>query len=118
MQRTHFLRQWFNLSDAAMEGVLHDTPMFHEFEGLDAGEDDLSDESSIIRFRHLARSPQPELAKSGHLQRHAGSRGPALEERHGGRCHATRAGVLSGMFSSGKARFASCLRIYAQREHF
>ena len=49
----HFLQQWFNLSDPAMEEALYDTPMFREFAGLDMGEDHLPDESTILRFRHL-----------------------------------------------------------------
>ena len=53
MLRIHFLQQWFTLSDPAMEEALYDTPMFREFAGLDAGEDNLPDESTILRFRHL-----------------------------------------------------------------
>lgn len=53
MLRIHFLQQWFNLSDPAMEEALHDVPMFREFAGLDAGEDHLPDESTILHFRHL-----------------------------------------------------------------
>ena len=53
MLRIHFVQQWFNLSDPAMEEALYDTPMFREFVGLDAGEDKLPDESTILRFRHL-----------------------------------------------------------------
>lgn len=53
MLRIHFLQQWFNLSDPSMEEVLYDTPMFREFVGLDAGEDNLPDESTILRLRHL-----------------------------------------------------------------
>ena len=53
MLRVHFLQQWFNLSDPAMEEALYDTPMFREFAGLDMGEDNLPDESTILRFRHL-----------------------------------------------------------------
>ena len=53
MLRIHFLQQWFNLSDPAMEEALYDTPMFREFAGLDMGEDRLPDESTILRFRHL-----------------------------------------------------------------
>ena len=52
MLRIHFVQQWFNLSDPAMEEALYDTPMFREFVGLDAGEDNLPDESTILRFRH------------------------------------------------------------------
>ena len=51
--RIHFLQQWFNLSDPAMEEALYDTPMFREFAGLDIGEENLPDESTILRFRHL-----------------------------------------------------------------
>jgi hypothetical protein len=51
--RIHFLQEWFNLSDPAMEKALYDTPMFREFAGLDLGEDHLPDESTILRFRHL-----------------------------------------------------------------
>lgn len=53
MLRIHFLQQWFNLSDPAMEEALYDMPMFREFAGLDMGEDHLPDESTILRFRHL-----------------------------------------------------------------
>lgn len=53
MLRIHFLQQWFNLSDPAMEEALYDTPMFREFAGLDMGQDHLPDESTILRFRHL-----------------------------------------------------------------
>jgi transposase, IS5 family len=53
MLRIHFLPQWFNLSDPAMEEALYDTPMFRDFAGLDMGEDILPDESTILRFRHL-----------------------------------------------------------------
>jgi len=53
MLRIHFLQQWFNLSDPAMEEALYDTPMFREFAHLDRGEDHLPDESTLLRFRHM-----------------------------------------------------------------
>ena len=49
----HYLQKWFNLSDPGMEEALYDSPMFREFAGLDAGEDNLPDESTILRFHHL-----------------------------------------------------------------
>jgi IS5 family transposase len=54
MLRIHFLPQWSNHSDPAMEEALYDMALFREFVGLDAGEDNLPDESSILRFRHLS----------------------------------------------------------------
>jgi IS5 family transposase len=53
MLRTHFMQQWFTLSDPAMEEALHDVPLFREFSGLDNWTTRLPDESTILRFRHL-----------------------------------------------------------------
>ena len=53
MLRIHFLQQWFNLSDPAMEEALYDMALFRQFVGLDATEEILPDESTILRFRHL-----------------------------------------------------------------
>ena len=50
--RIHFMQQWFNLSDPAMEEALHDMPLFREFVGLSWGSA-TPDESTILRFRHL-----------------------------------------------------------------
>ena len=53
MLRIHYLQQWFNLSDPAMEEALHDVPLYREFAGLGDGASRLPDESTILRFRHL-----------------------------------------------------------------
>jgi len=53
MLRIHFLQQWFNLSDPAMEEALHDMPLFRRFVGLDLTKDNMPDETTILRFRHL-----------------------------------------------------------------
>lgn len=39
-----------------MEESLYDMALFREFVGLDAGEDNLPDESTILRFRHLLQT--------------------------------------------------------------
>lgn len=51
MLRLHFIQQWFNLSDQAMEEALFDVPVYRELAGLDA-HGRLPDESTILRFRH------------------------------------------------------------------
>jgi IS5 family transposase len=51
MLRTHFMQQWFTLSDLAMEEAFFDTPIYREFAKLDAW-GRLPDESTILRFRH------------------------------------------------------------------
>lgn len=53
MLRIQFLQQLFNLSDPSMEEALYDTELFREFGGLEMGEDQLPDESTILRFEHL-----------------------------------------------------------------
>jgi len=51
MLRTHFLQQWFSLSDPAMEEAFFDVPLYREFAQLDElGR--LPDESTLLRFRH------------------------------------------------------------------
>jgi len=60
MLRIHFMQQWFGYSDPAMEEALHDIPLLRRFAGLDAFEDVMPDESTILRFRHLLE--QHELA--------------------------------------------------------
>jgi IS5 family transposase len=53
MLRIHFMRQWFGLSDLAMEEALHDVALYCEFAHLDPGMGRLPDESTILRSRHL-----------------------------------------------------------------
>lgn len=53
MLRIHSMQQWFGYSDPAMEEALHDVPLLRQFAGLDAFEDTMPDESTILRFRHL-----------------------------------------------------------------
>lgn len=60
MLRIHFMQQWFGYSDPAMDEALHDVPLLRQFVGLDAFEDVMPDESTILRFRHLLE--QNELA--------------------------------------------------------
>ena len=51
MLRVHFLQQWFNLSDPAMEEAFFDVPLYREFARFGAlGR--VPDESTILRFRH------------------------------------------------------------------
>jgi len=52
MLRTHFMQQWFTLSDPAMEEAFFDTPLYREFAQLEEFAR-LPDESTILRFRHL-----------------------------------------------------------------
>lgn len=51
MLRIHFMQQWFALSDPGMEVALHDIPALRAFVWINAGEDLIPDESSILRFR-------------------------------------------------------------------
>ena len=52
MLRTHFMQQWFTLSDPGMEEAFFDIPLYREFARLDELSR-LPDESTILRFRHL-----------------------------------------------------------------
>jgi transposase, IS5 family len=51
MLRTHFMQQWFTLSDPAMEEVLFDVFLYREFAQM-AEFERPPDESTILRFRY------------------------------------------------------------------
>ena len=53
MLRIHLMQQWFALSDPGMEEALHDMPVMRAFSRIDAGEDAIPDETTILNFRHL-----------------------------------------------------------------
>ena len=95
MLRIHFMQQWFNLSDPAMEKALHDMPLFREFAGLGTWDERLPDESTILRFRHLLGrhklAPQMLKAVSDLCSPRQGT---ASQERDGGRRHADRRSLL------------------------
>ena len=53
MLRIYFLQQWFDLSDPAAEDAIYDSESMRRFVGVELGDDDVPDESTILRFRHL-----------------------------------------------------------------
>jgi IS5 family transposase len=58
MLRIYFMQQWFNLSDPAMEDSLYDSTSMRRFAGIELADDDVPDESTILRFRHLLEQHQ------------------------------------------------------------
>ena len=90
MLRIHFMQQWFNLSDTAMEDALHDVPVFREFAGLGGWDDRLPDESTILIVPPPAGAAQTGPADPTGCQSVAHCQGPAAQERHGGGCHTDR----------------------------
>ena len=53
MLRIHFLQQWFNLSDPAVEEALYDSPLMRHFAQIDLGNEPVPDETTVCKFRHL-----------------------------------------------------------------
>jgi IS5 family transposase len=58
MLRIYFMQQWFNLSDPAAEDALYDSSSMRRFAGIELADDDVPDESTILRFRHLLEKHQ------------------------------------------------------------
>lgn len=58
MLRIYFMQNWFNLSDPAAEDALYDSESMRRFAGIELMEDDIPDESTILRFRHLLERHQ------------------------------------------------------------
>ena len=53
MLRTHFVQQWFNLSDPGVEEAMYESAALRRFVGVDLGMAPAPDETTILRFRHL-----------------------------------------------------------------
>jgi hypothetical protein len=91
MLRVHLMQNWFALSDPAMEEALYEIASLRAFAHLNLAEP-IPDETTILNFRHPARSQRP---GRGHLQggQHApGAQGFAAQARqHRGRHHHRRA---------------------------
>jgi len=56
MLRIYFMQQWYGLSDPGMEDSLYDITSMRLFAGLSL--DNIPDESTILRFRHLLERKQ------------------------------------------------------------
>jgi IS5 family transposase len=53
MLRIHLMQQLYDLSDPAMEDALIKVPTMRRFAGIDLISDRISDETTILSFRHL-----------------------------------------------------------------
>jgi IS5 family transposase len=53
MLRVYFMQLWFNLSDPQAEDALYDIEPMRRFAGIELAEDEVPDETTILRFRHL-----------------------------------------------------------------
>ena len=53
MVRIYFVQQWYGLSDPGMEEALYDIESVRRFAGIELGEEEIPDETTILNFRHL-----------------------------------------------------------------
>jgi len=58
MLRIYFVQQWYGLSDPGMEEALYDIESVRRFAGIELGEEDIPDETTILNFRHLLEKHQ------------------------------------------------------------
>jgi IS5 family transposase len=74
MLRIHFLQQWFNLSDPAVEEALYDMISMREFARIDLGDAPVPDETTICKFRHLLEEHKLGLAMLKEVNQYLASR--------------------------------------------
>jgi len=58
MVRIYFVQQWYGLSDPGMEEALYDIESVRRFVGIELGEEEIPDETTILNFRHLLERHQ------------------------------------------------------------
>lgn len=64
MLRIHYLPQWFNQRDPAMEKALHETPLYREFAGLGDGVSRVPDEVCVHGSIDQRQLPDPGRQRS------------------------------------------------------
>lgn len=80
MLRIYFLQQWFHLSDPAMEDALYDIESLRRFAGIEMGQDEVPDETTILKFRHLLERHQLTRKLFERVTQHLEERGLLLRE--------------------------------------
>ena len=78
--KVHFLQQWHNLSDPAMEEAIYDRISFQEFLGFDCFGGIVPDETSICRFRHFLEEQNLSGEILACVNEHLASQGLVLKE--------------------------------------
>lgn len=58
MVRIYFVQQWYGLSDPGMEEALYDIESVRRFAGIELGDVEIPDETTILNFRHLLERHQ------------------------------------------------------------
>src|SRR5919201_5144347 len=80
MPRIYFLQQWFNMSDPAMEDALYDIESLRRFVGIELGQDEIPDETTILKFRHLLERHELTKQLFAKVTAHLEQRGLLLRE--------------------------------------
>ena len=53
MLRLYFLQQWYGLADEALEDALYDSHALRNFTGIDLGQENVPDATTLLKFRRL-----------------------------------------------------------------
>ena len=80
MLRIYFMQQWFNLSDPGMEDALYDMESLRRFAGIELGQDEVPDETTILNFRHLLERHQLTRKLFQQVNKHLEDRGLLVRE--------------------------------------
>jgi hypothetical protein len=62
------MQKWYAFSDPTMEDALDEIESMRRFAGLELGEEEMLDETTILRFRHWFRSVWFECFESWYVQ--------------------------------------------------
>lgn len=70
MLRIHCMQQWFSYSDRQMEDALYEVESIRRFAGFSRVTDELPDESTILKFRHLLEKHDLTIKLLNAINRH------------------------------------------------
>jgi IS5 family transposase len=75
MLRIYFLQHWFNLSDPAVEEALYESLSMRRFADIDLGREQVPDETTVCKFRHLLEKHDLGRKLFEHVHLHLEARG-------------------------------------------
>ena len=80
MLRIYFKQHWYGLCDPEVEEALYDMEVMRKFVGIDLCREQVVDEATICKFRHLLESQAMALPIYERVNRYLGEQGHQIKQ--------------------------------------
>lgn len=80
MLRMYFPQRWYTPADEALEDALYDSPAMRDFVGIDLGQENVPDATTLLKFRRLLEERDLTAAILAKVNAHLGERGLLMRQ--------------------------------------